>query len=65
MLIIFFILSRAHGVWSLYCLTLQVSAFNAKVEAEQHVDEESSIKWTDTSTEPPIIVGEPVSLAAL
>lgn len=37
----------------------QVSAFNAKVEAEQHVDEESSIKWTDTSTEPPIIVGEP------
>ena len=39
----------------------QVSAFNAKVEAELHVDDESSIKWTDTSAEPPIIVGEPVS----
>ncbi|CAH3174956.1 unnamed protein product [Porites evermanni] len=37
----------------------QVSAFNAKVEPELHVDDESSIKWTDTSTAPPIIVGEP------
>ena len=38
-----------------------MAAFNAKVEAELHVDDESSIKWTDTSAEAPIIVGEPVS----
>lgn len=44
-------------------LTQQVAAFNAKVEAELHVDDESSIKWTDTSAEPPIIVGEPVSFS--
>lgn len=40
---------------------LQVSAFNAKVDAELHHGDESSIKWTDTSSEPPFIVGEPVS----
>lgn len=39
----------------------QVSAFNAKVDAELHHGDESSIKWTDTSSEPPFIVGEPVS----
>ena len=44
-------------------LILQVSAFNAKVEPELHVDDESSIKWTDTSTAPPIIAGEQVSLS--
>jgi len=38
-----------------------VSAFNAKVDAELHHGDESSIKWTDTSSEPPFIVGEPVS----
>ena len=38
-----------------------MAAFNAKVEAELHHEDESSIKWTDTSTEPPFIVGEPVS----
>ncbi|XP_074639693.1 actin-related protein 8-like isoform X1 [Acropora palmata] len=37
----------------------QVSTFNAKVGAEMHFDDESSIKWTDTSAKPPIIVGEP------
>ena len=44
-----------------YHYTLQVSTFNAKVGAEMHFDDESSIKWTDTSAKPPIIVGEPVS----
>lgn len=39
----------------------QVAAFNAKVEAELHHEDESSIKWTDTNSEPPFIVGEPVS----
>ena len=39
----------------------QVSAFNAKVDAEIHHGDESSIKWTDTSLKPPFIVGEPVS----
>ena len=39
----------------------QVAAFNAKVAAELHNEDESSIKWTDTSTQPPVIVGEPVS----
>lgn len=36
----------------------QVAAFNAKIEAEHHRDEESSIKWTDTSSAPPVVAGE-------
>ena len=40
----------------------QVAAFNSKIEAEHHRDEESSIKWTDTSSAPPVIAGEPVSI---
>lgn len=42
-------------------LLLQVAAFNAKIEAEHHRDEESSIKWTDTSSAPPVVAGEAVS----
>ncbi|KAL9956854.1 hypothetical protein ACROYT_G038400 [Oculina patagonica] len=36
----------------------QVAAFNVKVTAELHHEDESSIKWTDTSSEPPFIVGD-------
>ena len=45
----------------LFVCLLQVASYNSEVEPEVLEGEESSIKWTDVSAEPPFIVGESVS----
>ena len=39
----------------------QVASFNAMVEPEI-LEDESSIKWTDTTSHHSVIIGEPVSI---